>query len=167
MSTLFSFISDLNRASLFDVSTVSISICRKCLETEKGRYAIELKEWPRGVEIRGFKNLAASEGTKTIELQIAQSAEKSKALKRMTKVSAGITTAPVSGQTSQGDSSARIHPKYLTCASLMPNPHQLPAMTMYQDGIRGHIPISAPCPKALDNAASAAVSELRTKVLPI
>jgi hypothetical protein len=71
-STLFSFISDLNRASLFDVSTVSISICRKCLETEKGRYATEMKEWPRDVETRGFKDLAASEGTKTIELQIAQ-----------------------------------------------------------------------------------------------
>jgi len=85
MSTLFSFISDLNRASLFDVSTVSISICRKCLETEKGRYAMEMKEWPRDVEIRGFKKLAASKGTKTIELQIAQSAEKSKSLEENDK----------------------------------------------------------------------------------
>jgi hypothetical protein len=114
MSTLFSFINDLNCASLFDVSTVSISICRKSLETEKGRYAIERKEWPRDVEIRGFKKLAASEGTKIIELQVAQCAENLKASKRLTKVSAKITTAPVSGQTSQGDSSARIHPKYLT-----------------------------------------------------
>jgi len=47
--------------------------------------------------------------------------------------------------------------------SLVPNPHQLHAMIMYQDGIRGHIPTSAPCPKALDNTASAAVSELRDK----
>lgn len=85
MSTLFSFISDLSRASLFDVSTVSISICRKCLETEKGRYAMEMKEWPRDVEIRGFKKLAASKGTKTIELQIAQSAEKSKSLEENDK----------------------------------------------------------------------------------
>jgi hypothetical protein len=80
MSTLFSFISDLNRASLFDVSTVSISICRKSLVTEKGRYAIGMKERPIDVEIRGFKNLAASEGTETIELQIAQFVEKSKSL---------------------------------------------------------------------------------------
>jgi len=80
---LFSFISDLSRASLFDVSTVSISICRKGLETEKGRYAIEMKDWPRDVEIRGFKNLAASEGTKTIELtDCAVCGKNLKALKR-------------------------------------------------------------------------------------
>jgi hypothetical protein len=105
MSTLFSFIRDLNCASLFDVSTVSMSICRKSLETEKGRYAIEMKEWLKDVEIRGFKKLAASEGNKTIELQISQSADNRKASKRMTKVSAESTTAPVSCQTSQGDSS--------------------------------------------------------------
>jgi hypothetical protein len=100
ISTLFSFIRDLNCASLFDVSTVSMSICCKSLETEKGRYAIGMKEWPRDVGTRGFKKLAASRGNRTIELQIAQLAENRKASERMTKVLAESTTAPVSGQTS-------------------------------------------------------------------
>jgi hypothetical protein len=65
---LFSFIRDLNCASLFDVSTVSISICRKSFEMEKGRYAIEMKEWPRVVGTIGFKKLAASRGNRTIEV---------------------------------------------------------------------------------------------------
>jgi hypothetical protein len=114
MSTLFSFIRDLNCASLFDVFTVSISICCKRLETEKGRYASELKERPSDVETRGFKKLAAREGRRTIELQMAQCAE-NKASKRMTKVSAESTTAPLSlARPAQGDCSARIYPKHLT-----------------------------------------------------
>jgi hypothetical protein len=65
---LFSLINDLNCASRVEVSTVSISMCRKSLETEKVRYAIERKEWPSGAERIGFKKkLAASEGNKTIE----------------------------------------------------------------------------------------------------
>lgn len=69
---MFSLINDLNCASRFEVSTVSISMCRKSLETEKVRYAIERKEWPSGAEIIGFKKLAASEGNKTIEPQDRQ-----------------------------------------------------------------------------------------------
>jgi hypothetical protein len=67
---LYSFINSLNCANLFDVSTVSISMCRKRRETEKGRYAIERKEWPNGAEIMGFNKLAGSEGHKTIEPDI-------------------------------------------------------------------------------------------------
>jgi hypothetical protein len=74
---LFSFIIDLKCANLFDVSTVSMSICRKSLETEKGRYAIERRVWLRGAETRGFKKLAASEGNNTIEPQM-RSLKKSK-----------------------------------------------------------------------------------------
>jgi hypothetical protein len=71
MSTLFSFIRDLNRASLFDVSTVSISVCCKGREMEKDRYAAEMKERPRDVGVRGFKKLAASGGNRTIEPRVA------------------------------------------------------------------------------------------------
>jgi hypothetical protein len=67
---LFSLINDLNCASLFEVSTVSMSICRKRLETEKGRYAIERKEWRNGATLIGFKKLAASKGHNTIEPQM-------------------------------------------------------------------------------------------------
>jgi hypothetical protein len=108
---LYSLINDLNCANLFDVSTVSISMCRKSLETEKGRYAIERKEWPNGAEIIGFNKLAVSEGHRTIE---PHAVWVSKANRRLTERLSEFPTAPVTGQTGKEESNVSIHPKGLT-----------------------------------------------------